>query len=52
MSIYHMQAYIAMRGSAYADEDDPMLKWIAEQEKKKQEKAAEAAENGCVEERH
>ncbi|CAN8103566.1 unnamed protein product [Discula destructiva] len=41
MSIYHVQAYMSMRGSAAADEDDPMLKWMAEQDRKRELKAAE-----------
>lgn len=41
MSIYHLQTYILMRGGV--DKEDPMLKWIAEQDKKKAKKAAEKA---------
>lgn len=48
MSIYHMRTYLLMRGPGGPDEDDPMLKWIAEQDKKKAKKTAEAAEKGYV----
>lgn len=40
MSIYHMQTYLLMKGPGGPDEDDPMLLWIAEQDKKKALKAA------------